>query len=307
MDNEPCTSSETDKSLTAEKECKRKRKGGGGTTCCIPTCNSNTKRNPELSFYRIPSDKNLRKRWLHWIGRANFAPNSYYRVCSKHFVGGKKTCLNNLPTLVQKLLKPTPTKPRTTSKCRDRDYPSEADSLQNEQPSELTLLRDKTLELEHVIETLEAKNKEQKEDISCLEEKVQQCSFSVDRFKNNNTDFELYTGFPNYSTFKAFYNYLSPACERLQYIGSCNRTSKGAVEDKCGPKRMLSPEEELFMCLTRLRLGLLERDLANRFNLSVSQVSRIWVTMARFFVYTDKIHSYLAITEVCERKHAPKF
>ena len=42
--------------------------------------------------------------------------------------------------------------------------------------------------------------------------------------------------------------------------------------------RTLSPEEELFLCLVRVRLGLLERDLANRFNISTSQVSRIWVT-----------------------------
>ena len=39
------------------------------------------------------------------------------------------------------------------------------------------------------------------------------------------------------------------------------------------------------MCLTRLRLGLLERDLANRFNLSKSQVSRIWITWLDF-LYT---------------------
>ena len=81
MDNEPCTSSEADKSLTAEKQsCQIRQRGGGGTTCCIPTCNSNTKRNPELSFYKIPVEKNLRKKWLHWIGRANFIPNKYDRT-----------------------------------------------------------------------------------------------------------------------------------------------------------------------------------------------------------------------------------
>ena len=47
-------------------------------------------------------------------------------------------------------------------------------------------------------------------------------------------------------------------------------------------KEDLSPEEELFLCLVRFRLGLLERDLANRFNVSASQVSRIWVTWLDF-------------------------
>ena len=101
---------------------KKKRKGGGGTTCCIPTCDSNTKKNRELSFYQIPTDTKLREVCLHWIGRESFTANKYHRVCSKHFVGGKKTCLHNIPTVqVQKLLQPTPeptpTKPRTTSEC----------------------------------------------------------------------------------------------------------------------------------------------------------------------------------------------
>ena len=80
------------------------------------------KKNRELSFYQIPTDTKLREVWLHWIGRESFTPNKYHRVCSKHFVGGKKTCLHNIPTVqVQKLLQPTPeptpTKPRTTSEC----------------------------------------------------------------------------------------------------------------------------------------------------------------------------------------------
>ena len=286
MDNEPCTSSEADKSLTAEKQSCQIRQRGGGTTCCIPTCNSNTKRNPELSFYKIPVEKNLRKKWLHWIGRANFIPKNHHRVCSKHFVGGKKDCLNNLPTLVQKLIHPTPTKPRSTFKCRERDCPVNEANLENEQAEQpLQSEPDKILELEQIIETLKEKNKGQEKEIASLKEQIQLNSFSIDRFKNNSSDFEFYTGFCNYSTFKAFYDYLSPACERLHYIGSSNTTNKAAVVDKCGPKRMLSPEEELFMCLTRLRLGLLEKDLASRFNLSVSQISRIWVTWLDF-LYT---------------------
>ena len=45
---------------------------------------------------------------------------------------------------------------------------------------------------------------------------------------------------------------------------------------------MLSPEEELFLCLSRLRCGLQERDPANRYNISVSQVSNIWLTWLDF-------------------------
>ncbi|CAB4009571.1 THAP domain-containing 11, partial [Paramuricea clavata] len=214
---------------------------------------SNTKRNPELSYYQIPTDKKLRKMWLHWIGRANFTPNNHHRVCSKHFVGGKKTCLHNVPTIVQKLLLPTKPKPRTTSKCRNRDITiEESPEIEDEPTSE-----DRILELEELVENLQQKDQEQQEKISDLKGKVEH-------------------------TFKAFYDYLCPACERLQYIGSWNTTKPTENREKCGPRRTLSPEEELFLCLVRFRLGLLERDLANRFNISESHVSRIWVTWLDF-------------------------
>ena len=278
MDIEPGTSSEADKSDTAASCSERKYKGGG-TTCCIPTCSSNTKRNPDLSFYRIPTDKKLRKMWLHWIGRANFQPNNYHRVCSKHFVGGKRTCLHNIPTMVQKLMLPTQPKPRTTSKCRNRDITiEESHEIEDIPPTK----EDRISELEQLVENLEQTCEKQQKEISNLKRKVEQCSFSTDHIKNNDSDIELYTGFSNYATFKAFYDYLSPACERLQYIGSKNTTKPTESREKCGPMRTLSPEKELFLCLVRLRLGLLERDLANRFNISTSQVSRIWVTWLDF-------------------------
>ena len=277
MDIEPGTSSEADKSNT-ENACSKRKYKGGGTTCCIPTCSSNTKRNPELSYYQIPTDIKLRKMWLHWIGRANFTPNNHHRVCSKHFVGGKKTCLHNVPTIVQKLLLPTQPKPRTTSKCRNRDNTiGESPEIEDEPTSE-----DRISELEELVENLQQKDQEQQEKISDLKGKVEQCSFSIYHIKNNDSDIEFYTGFSNYSTFKAFYDYLCPACERLQYIGSWNTTKPTENREKCGPRRTLSPEEELFLCLVRFRLGLLERDLANRFNISESHVSRIWVTWLDF-------------------------
>ena len=69
--------------------------------------------------------------------------------------------------------------------------------------------------------------------------------------------------------FRHFITIFALACERLQYIGSGNSCNSVNSKEKCGPKRLLSPEEELFLCLVQLRLGLLERDIAHRFNISV--------------------------------------
>jgi hypothetical protein len=50
------------------------------------------------------------------------------------------------------------------------------------------------------------------------------------------------------------------------------------MEHKRSRPRVLPPIEELFMTLVRLRLGLFEQDLAYRFNVSQSTVSRITCT-----------------------------
>ena len=123
-------------------------------------------------------------------------------------MGGKKTCLLNVPTIVQKLLLPTQPKPRTTSKCRNRDNTiEESPEIEDEPTSE-----DRISELEELVENLQQKDQEQQEKISDLKGKVEQCSFSIYHIKNNDSDIEFYTGFSNYSTFNEFYDYLCSAC-----------------------------------------------------------------------------------------------
>ena len=88
-------------------ECKRKAVVGG-FTCCVPGCVSNSVRDTGLSFYIVSNGKNkekqdLRRRWLFVISRQNIDnPSIGHRVCSKHFVGGRKTYMNNVPTIVPK-------------------------------------------------------------------------------------------------------------------------------------------------------------------------------------------------------------
>ena len=103
----------------------RRSGGAGGYTCCVPGCSNNNERNPELSFYSIPSGKSkeskeLRKRWLNLISRRDFSPTIGHKVCSLHFPGKRKTYLNQLPTIVPKATRPTPTNPRSTVKARNR-------------------------------------------------------------------------------------------------------------------------------------------------------------------------------------------
>ena len=48
--------------------------------------------------------------------------------------------------------------------------------------------------------------------------------------------------------------------------------------EKKGQKRFLEPDDELFLTLCRLRVNMREKVLAHNYNISVSQVSRIFAT-----------------------------
>ena len=169
-------------------------------------------------FNKFPTEPKLRKAWLHWIGRADFKPTQYHRVCSKHFEGGKKSWLNNLPTIGPKIIKPTPTKERPTVRCREREkYPIPAPKKRRSSESEtVEKLRQEVEELQNSVSELERGKQQQEHEICVLKENIEKRVFSIEHFKADNANFEFYTGFPNYDTFKAFYNYLSPACERLR-------------------------------------------------------------------------------------------
>lgn len=274
-----------------EKTLEEKSKSrGGGTACCVPLCTNSTKRNPQLSFHKFPKEKKLRQSWVHWIGRKEFYPNEYHRVCSEHFPGGKKTYENNIPSISPKLIKPKQSQPRTTFKCRERVPLSDANNQVAENPFMNSVVVDTGVEnsddLRQEIHNLQSELKRLKlqheAEVNDLKQQLLRSKFSLQRFKDSDSDMEFYTTFPNYSSFKNFVDFLSPACEKLRYIGSKNGNLQSEEQQKRGRKRSLTPEEELFMVLSRLRCGLLERDVANRYDISVSQVSSIWITWLDF-------------------------
>jgi hypothetical protein len=73
------------------------------------------------------------------------------------------------------------------------------------------------------------------------------CLFRLERFIGSASDFWFYAGFPDYVTFKVFFNYLSPAYNSLIYYGSTTGVISSANQKKHGRQRSTSPEQELFM------------------------------------------------------------
>ncbi|XP_060764178.1 uncharacterized protein LOC132873016 isoform X2 [Neoarius graeffei] len=58
--------------------------------CCAPGCSNHQHTRQDLSFYRIPTDADRRRRWIAAINRKDWQPLVYQRLCSDHFVGGQK-------------------------------------------------------------------------------------------------------------------------------------------------------------------------------------------------------------------------
>ena len=93
----------------------------------------------------------------------------------------------------------------------------------------------------------------------------------------------FYTGFVNFGTFMLIFNNLLQVAGKLNYWnGKDSLKIKPYIEDKNrhkpGPKRKMRLIDEYLMVFMRLRLGILEQDLAERFRVSVSTVSRVLIT-----------------------------
>ena len=112
--------------------------------------------------------------------------------------------------------------------------------------------------------------------------------FGLRRFKDSEKDMSYYTGL-TYGQFVALFKFLNAhgICHRLNYWGSDYAHIQLPDSEKRGQKRSLEPEDELFLTLCRLRVNTPEKVLADNYNLSVSEVSRIFAT------WLDLLHSRL--------------
>ena len=111
--------------------------------------------------------------------------------------------------------------------------------------------------------------------------KLDELKFGLQRFAGSDKDIRFYTGFPNYSTLITFYEFLLPVLNQINYWGSDNADNQ-LLEEKHGPHRKIQPVDELFMVLYRLRCDVLEKDIADRFGISSSTVSRTCITWINF-------------------------
>lgn len=108
----------------------------------------------------------------------------------------------------------------------------------------------------------------------------------------SNESVTFYTGTPSLSCFMLLVNTCFPYAGKMKYWDK-NKDQKSYYQDdpereKPGHKRKLELKEEFILILLRLKLGLIEKHLANMFAVSVSIVSRIYITWVRFLALTFK-------------------
>ena len=127
------------------------------------------------------------------------------------------------------------------------------------------------------IELLEVENRKLKNQLQV----AIQAPFRIECISHDNALVSLYTGFSSFDVLRAFFRFLGPSVDRLQTWGTKSKT---------GAKRRtkLDPFNQLFMTLTKLKLDLNVRDIAVRFQISTSTVSRYFITWICFLYHELK-------------------
>ena len=92
--------------------------------------------------------------------------------------------------------------------------------------------------------------------------------FCIEMFTDGDQGIRFYTSFQTYNHLIICYNFLGDAVNCPGSTSSCSRIK--------------TQQNEVFLTLCRLRCGLLEQDLAYRFNISQSTVPRIFTAWINF-------------------------
>ena len=122
------------------------------------------------------------------------------------------------------------------------------------------------------------------EKISALKVEVHKRELSIKRFENDNESISFYTRFPNYETLMVCFEIVANKAQNMSYGKFDRKLFNTSPLQSAGAARSLSLLDEFFLVLVRLRLGLLERDLADRFGISESTVSHIFKIECAYYI-----------------------
>ena len=276
-----------------------------GDSCLV--CENTRSKDSSASFHHFPMDSERRTVWLNAFQLSESDVKSYSRVCSRHFPDGdvKKDPQVNLGKRFASLKKREHPRakrakrrsdgkelselrsmsesrsrsvtPATTSSDSSRRSSNSATPQPSLQPNQSSTKDDTVVVVNTAlvarIEALESKNRSLKKKVAPSES-----PFRIEQIKKDDQLVRFYTGFTSYLIFLTFIEFLGPAVSELNYWGS----REG--DHKQHRMRKLDPMNQLFLTLVKLKLNLKVEDLAFRFKLSASLVSR-YITTWICFLY----------------------
>ena len=138
------------------------------------------------------------------------------------------------------------------------------------------------------LEVLRQKVSQLQADLDLAKESTSKSLFRLKNIEENDELIKFYTGFPDYATLLAFYEKLLEADAAVMRQWAGKNCKNEYEENKRGRPCKLPLLEQFFLTLVRLRLGLFELDLANRFEISQATVSRITATWINLLYHTLK-------------------
>ncbi|XP_078606457.1 uncharacterized protein LOC144879100 [Branchiostoma floridae x Branchiostoma japonicum] len=273
------------------------------TSCCALNCTNRKDKGSRKKFFRIPAEPGRRAAWLRALKRSDFeqgkknptaawTPRGHERVCSDHFISGNPSkdpadpdyvpSLFNLPTSAScnrsrnpvakkdrymraaKRLRVSSENEAPPTSLNDEEMiadppPESVETLRDPLPEsvetlreQLTKVQEEKCKLEQFCESLQSEADNLREERDHLQEQIKKSSTSA----SNLTDAKckLFTGIPTVALFMFVF--------RL-------------VSDFIAPLKSMCQQDQILMTLMKLRLGLKNADLALRFSVSASTVSKV--------------------------------
>ncbi|XP_033758100.1 uncharacterized protein LOC117340449 [Pecten maximus] len=122
--------------------------------------------------------------------------------------------------------------------------------------------------------------KEENAKLKAIIHKKSKKSFNVQAVTKSDKKMKFYTGFPTVNAFMIVYTYIVTTFKEIIYWKGPGRVAANPLKPKRVKVRSLK-KEELIMTMMKIRLGLLNQDLGDRFGVSATCVSNIISTWLR--------------------------
>ena len=152
------------------------------------------------------------------------------------------------------------------------------DSLRTRE-QEVVKLKEEIQRLGKENKNLKEMNSKFQQEIKSLMHALDNNRFDIDDYKDKDDDIAFYTGFPDYKALILCYKTVEQSVGNIDY-----EHKRTTLDSNVGRPRVLTKFQEFTLVMLRLRLGLFEKDLAHRFKVCRSTVSKVvnaWIPFLR--------------------------